>query len=127
MLGVQNRDLRRASLISEIYSETAGPTGGNLEKLQQIAAQNMAANSGAKAGAGGGGNGGGQGGEKKGLEQAGISKETLKNHPMFRPKRVTKTGLSKLSKIFDMTFCMNISIVHIYSIRRLLFEIYHNS
>ena len=48
MLGVQNRDLRRASLISEIYSETAGPTGGNLEKLQQIAAQNMAANSGAK-------------------------------------------------------------------------------
>ena len=39
MLGVQNRDLRRASLISEIYSETAGPTGGNLEKLQNIAAQ----------------------------------------------------------------------------------------
>ena len=76
---------------------------------------------------GGGGNGGGQGGEKKGLEQAGISKETLKNHPMFRPKRVTKTGLSKLSKIFDMTFCMNISIVHIYSIRRLLFKIYYNS
>lgn len=97
MLGVQNRDLRRASLISEIYSETAGPTGGNLEKLQQIAAQNMAANSGPKAGGGGGGNGGDAGGKGKGLEQAGISKETLKNHPMFRPKRVTKSGLAKLT------------------------------
>ena len=121
MLGVQNRDLRRASLISEIYSETAGPTGGNLEKLQQIAAQNMAANSGAKAGGGGGGNGGEAGGKGKGLEQAGISKETLKNHPMFRPKRVTKSGLSKLSKNFLSTpyiyFCMNICIVHISNYR----------
>ena len=117
MLGVQNRDLRRASLISEIYSETAGPTGGNLEKLQQIAAQNMAANSGAKAGGGGGGNGGEAGGKGKGLEQAGISKETLKNHPMFRPKRVTKSGLAKLSKNLSnpyIYFCMNICIVHIY-------------
>ena len=121
MLGVQNRDLRRASLISEIYSETAGPTGGNLEKLQQIAAQNMAANSGAKAGGGGGGNGGEAGGKGKGLEQAGISKETLKNHPMFRPKRVTKSGLAKLSKNFlsnpYIYFCMNICIVHISTYR----------
>ena len=44
---------------------------------------------------------GGQAGQdekKKGLEQAGISKDLMKNHPMFRPKRVTKSGLSKLSK-----------------------------
>merc|ERR1719225_775591 len=33
----------------------------------------------------------------KGLEQAGISKDLMKNHPMFRPKRVTKSGLSKLT------------------------------
>ena len=114
MLGVQNRDLRRASLISEIYSETAGPTGGNLEKLQQIAAQNMAANSGAQAG-GGGGKGGGADGKGKGLEQAGISKETLKNHPMFRPKRVTKSGLAKLSKTFDITFLHETIIVYIFA------------
>ena len=62
----------------------------------------MAANSGAKAGGGGGGNGGEAGGKGKALEQAGISKETLKNHPMFRPKRVTKSGLSKLSKNFQL-------------------------
>ena len=117
MLGVQNRDLRRASLISEIYSETAGPTGGNLEKLQNIAAQQQqaqqAANSGAKTGGGSGGGGGkdagGGGKDAGGLQKAGISKETLQNHPMFRPKRVTKSGLAKLSKTLNMTlFCMKL-------------------
>ena len=84
MLGVQNRtDHRRASLISEIYSETAGPSGGNIEN------------------AGGAGNVvQAPGKEPAGkLAAAGITKETLKGHPAFRPKRVTKSGLAKLSKI----------------------------
>ena len=109
MLGVQARtDMRRASLISEIYSESAGPTGGNvpiggnapiggdLERLQKIARQNVAAQS-------------KKPGEDKdkakgGLEQAGISKQTLASHPAFRPKRITKSGLSKLSKILLMVY-----------------------
>ena len=87
MLGVENRtDLRRASLISEIYSETAGPTGGNVESAK-IRGESEPAGTAAKA----------PGKETSKLAQAGIT--NLKGHPAFRPKRVTKSGLAKLSKI----------------------------
>ena len=104
MLGVQNRnDLRRASLISEIYSETAGPTGGNVpiggnsETGGNVQKVTKSGEQGKK--------------EGKGLEKAGITQETLKNHPAFRPKRVTKSGLAKLSKMINTLFCMHSSTI----------------
>ena len=104
MLEIQQKtDMRRASLISEIYSENAGPTGGNIQQRRTSQPQKPANNGGGDQKAGQAGQGGqagqaGQDEKKKGLEQAGISKDLMKNHPMFRPKRVTKSGLSKLSK-----------------------------
>ena len=101
MLEIQQKtDMRRASLISEIYSENAGPTGGNMQQRRTSQPQKPANNGGGEQKPGQTGQGGqaGQDEKKKGLEQAGISKDLMKNHPMFRPKRVTKSGLSKLSK-----------------------------
>ena len=101
MLEIQQKtDMRRASLISEIYSENAGPTGGNMQQRRTSQPQKPANNGGEEQKPGQAGQGGqaGQDEKKKGLEQAGISKDLMKNHPMFRPKRVTKSGLSKLSK-----------------------------
>jgi hypothetical protein len=126
MLGVQNRnDMRRASLISEIYSETAGPTGGNIpiggnsETNVQVRKNSEAnipigGNSEAKVPIGGNtatagkvqnvAKTGDQGKKGGNLEKAGISAETLKNHPAFRPKRPYKSGLSKLSKTMNTLF-----------------------
>ena len=101
MLEIQQKtDMRRASLISEIYSENAGPTGGNMQQRRTSQPQKPSNNGGGEQKPGQTGQGGqaGQDEKKKGLEQAGISKDLMKNHPMFRPKRVTKSGLSKLSK-----------------------------
>ena len=109
MLGVQNRnDLRRASLISEIYSETAGPTGGNVP----IGGGNVpiGGNSEPAGNVQNAAKSGDQGKKGGKLEKAGITQETLKNHPAFRPKRVTKSGLAKLSKIMNTLFCMYSSI-----------------
>ena len=107
MLGVQqtNAQLRRASLISEIYSETAGPTGGN---IQAAAAVGEGASGGTVPGQpgtvkppapgapGAPGAAGAPGAPGSALQAAGIS--DLKGHPAFRAKRIRKTGLSKLGK-----------------------------
>lgn len=87
MLGVENRtDMRRASLISEIYSEAAGPTGGNVVTTGPIADKNVVKTGGKE--------------EPKGaLAAAGIA--NLKGHPAFRPKRVTRSGLAKLGCKID--------------------------
>ena len=95
MLGanLQSRsDMRRASLISEIYSETAGPTGGNVVKPQQQQPKKNAI----------------QAGAAKDADAAQVL-QSLKGHPAFRPKRVTKSGLAKLCKLATKTnLCMHL-------------------